>query len=83
MNADDRPQNFEDLLARISPELHQQLRVAVELGKWENGERLSAEQKAQCMELIIAWEHRHLPEAERVAWIDKSGLRKKQQDGGA
>lgn len=83
MNADDRPQNFEDLIARITPELHQQLRTAVELGKWENGERLSAEQRGQCMELIIAWEHRHLPETERVAWIDKSRMRKKQQDGGA
>jgi uncharacterized protein YeaC (DUF1315 family) len=81
MNAGAKPQSFQELLAAITPQLHRQLRTAVELGKWENGERLTAEQTEHCMQLIIGWELHNLPESERVAWIDRSGLNKRKQDG--
>lgn len=75
-NEDSR--SFESLVNSITPQLHGQLKTAVELGKWANGERLTPEQTGHCLQLIIAWEHRNLPETERVAWIDRSGLRKRQ-----
>lgn len=72
-----KPADFEALLAAVTPEVHQRLRTAVELGKWESGERLSPEQREHCLQLIIAWEYRNLPETERVAWIDRSRLNKR------
>ena len=74
MNESDKPQDFEALIASVTPELHQRLKTAVELGKWESGEKLSPRQVEDCLQLIIAWEHRNLPESERVAWIDRSRL---------
>jgi uncharacterized protein YeaC (DUF1315 family) len=52
----------------------------VELGKWENGERLTPVQVEHCLQAIIAWDHLHLPEEARVAFIDRGGLRKSQCD---
>ena len=77
MSEGNKPVDFEALLASVTPELHQRLRTAVELGKWESGEKLSERQVEDCLQLIIAWEYRNLPESERVAWIDRSRLAKR------
>ncbi len=53
--------NFDQLLQAITPEIYQNLRRAIELGKWPNGERLSTEQKENCMQAVIAYEQKHLP----------------------
>jgi len=70
-----KPESFDALLAAMSPELHQQLKTAVELGKWPNGERLNKEQVELCLQAVIAWDERNLPEAERVAYIDRNKLK--------
>jgi len=65
----------EALLARmlevLNPEIVGRLRRAVELGKWPDGQRLSREQVATCLQAVIAWETKHLPEAERTGYIAK------------
>lgn len=63
--------DFRTLIERIDPTVHAALRRAVELGKFPDGTRLTDEQRALCMEAIIAWEHQHLPEAQRVGYIDR------------
>lgn len=73
-NPPDRPDSYHDLLERITPEIHQQLRRAIELGKWPDGGRLSPEQLERCLEAVIAWEQNNLPEEERTGYIDRSGL---------
>jgi len=55
------------------------LKGALELGKWPNGERLSAEQKELCMETIISYEARHLPEDQRTGYIPP-GCKSQQAD---
>jgi len=70
-----KPESFDALLAAMSPEIHQQLKSAVELGKWPNGERLSKEQVELCLQAVIAWDERNLPETERVAYIDRRKLK--------
>lgn len=75
-----KPATFDDLLAGMTPEIHQSLKLAVELGKWPNGDRLSPEQVELCLQAVIAWDIKHLPETERVAYIDRSGLQKRQRD---
>lgn len=79
-NAIPKPDSYEALLAQMTPEIHARLKTAVELGKWDNGERLTPAQLEHCLQAIIAWDHLHLPEQQRVAFIDRSGLRKSQCD---
>ncbi|MEL0028424.1 MAG: DUF1315 family protein [Perlucidibaca sp.] len=65
----------EALLARmlevLTPDIVERLRRAVELGKWPDGQRLSREQVATCLQAVIAWEGRHLAETERTGYIAK------------
>jgi hypothetical protein len=70
-----KPRSFQELLAGMTPEIHQSLKTAVELGRWPNGERLSKEQVELCLQAVIAWDQAHLPEPERVAYIDRSKLK--------
>lgn len=72
-----KPETFEQLLAGMTPEIHASLKQAIELGKWPNGERLTAEQVELCLQAVIAWDLRNLPEHERVAYIDRGDLQRK------
>lgn len=74
---DDIPNSFEELLAAISPEIHSKLKQAIELGRWENGERLSKEQVELCMQAVIAYDERYLSEEEKIGYIDRTKLQLK------
>lgn len=71
------PNSFEELLSSITPEVHSKLKQAIELGRWENGERLSKEQVELCMQAVIAYDEIHLSEEEKVGYIDRSKLQAK------
>jgi len=62
--------NFSDLIGTINPEIHENLKTAIELGKWPDGKRLSKEQKALCLQAIIVYEKEHLPENQRTGFIE-------------
>ncbi len=68
----EKPASWQALLASMTPEIHQRLKTAVELGRWPNGERLTAEQLELSLQAVIAWDQQRLPETERVAYIDRS-----------
>ena len=53
--------NISDLLDSITPEVYANLKRAVELGKWPNGEKLSQQQREHCMQAVIAYERKNLP----------------------
>jgi len=73
----DKPvESLQDIIAMMNPEVHMNLKTAVELGKWADGRKLSAEQIEYCMQAIIAYEEAHLPEEQRVGYIDRTGLKK-------
>lgn len=76
-----RPQSLAELTARISPDLFAELKRAVELGKSGDGSRLTAEQREQCLQLVILYENRHLPEQERTGFNLPSSC--KSQSGAA
>lgn len=64
--------NFEQMAASLTPEVYSRLKESVELGKWPNGEALSREQKALCLEALMTYEIRnHVPEQERIGYIDR------------
>ena len=61
--------DFQQLFDTINPEIYETLKRAVELGKWADGERLSREQRANCMQAVIAYEHKHLSPEERSGYV--------------
>lgn len=63
---------LETMLQLITPEVHGELRRAIELGKWSNGEPLDAEQRARCLQAMIIWEARNLPQEERAGYMEES-----------
>lgn len=65
-----------ELVRSLSPEVVQNLRRAVELGKWPNGERLTAEQKATCLQAVIAYEAEHLPPEQRTGYVPPKPAKK-------
>ncbi len=64
---------FEELVKKLDPDVYRSLRTAVELGKWPDGQSLSASQRELCMEAVIYYENLHgVPEEQRVGFIDRS-----------
>lgn len=75
---DSPPDSFEELLSSITPEIHSKLKLAIELGRWENGDRLSKEQIELCMQAVIAYDETHLNEEEKIGYIDRAKLKAKE-----
>lgn len=63
--------DFEKLIASIDHNTVDSLRRVVELGKFPDGRAVSAEQRALCMEAVLTWEAKHLPEEQRTGYIDR------------
>jgi uncharacterized protein YeaC (DUF1315 family) len=63
---------FDELLQSMNPEIHATMKTAVELGKWADGRRLSAAERENCMQAVIAYDETHLPEDQRVGFIDRT-----------
>lgn len=62
-------QTFVDFSQQLTPELYNNLKTALELGKWPNGSELSLEQKELCMQALISYEATNLAEEDRVGHI--------------
>lgn len=63
--------NKQDILNSLNPEIIAKFRTAIEIGKWENGEKLTDAQRATCMQAVMVWEHEYLPVTERTGYIHK------------
>jgi hypothetical protein len=61
--------NYQDLLNSLTPEVYENLKRAVELGKWPDGRLVTPEQRQHCMEAVIAYEHKHLPPEQHTGYI--------------
>lgn len=60
---------FLEAIGNITPEIYQSLKLAVEIGKWPDGRKLSQEQKELSLQAMIAWEQQNLPEEERTGYM--------------
>jgi uncharacterized protein len=74
--------SLHELIEIMNPEIHMNLKTAVELGRWANGDRLSSEQVENCLQAIIAWEQSYLPETERTGYIDTSAKQSRCETSG-
>ncbi|NND69687.1 MAG: DUF1315 family protein [Halioglobus sp.] len=63
--------DYQQMIEAMSREVYDSLRRALELGKWPDGRRLSAEQRQETMQAVIAWGEMHLPPEQRVGYIDR------------
>jgi uncharacterized protein YeaC (DUF1315 family) len=48
--------NIEQMLASVTPEVFENLKYAVETGKWQNGQRLTEEQRENSLQLVLAYQ---------------------------
>ena len=62
--------DYQHTIETLSREVYQRLKLAVELGKWPNGRRLSARQREEALQAVIAWGELHLSERERVGYLE-------------
>ncbi len=63
--------DYQTLIQSMTPDLYRNLRRAVELGKWPDGQPVTREQRENAMQALIAWGEQHLPEDQRIGFIDK------------
>ncbi|MDC8830879.1 YeaC family protein [Alteromonas gilva] len=48
--------NVEQILAAMTPEVYERLRLAVETGKWPDGNPLNEEQKENCLQAVLLYQ---------------------------
>ena len=65
--------SYLDQIHSMSVDIYENLKRSVEIGHWPDGRELSAEQRINAMQAIIAWGQVHLPEEEQLGYIDKAG----------
>lgn len=61
----------EAVLAALNAQIVDKFRRAIEIGRWENGDKLSDAQRQTCMQAVLIWEHERLPVHERTGYIPK------------
>ena len=61
--------SFNEMINNITPEIYQSLKLAVEIGKWSDGGKLTAEQRELSLQAMIAWEVQNLPEDQRTGYM--------------
>ncbi len=61
--------SFAEMIENITPDIYESLKLAVEIGKWSDGRKLTQEQKELSMQAVIAWELQNLPEDQRTGYM--------------
>jgi uncharacterized protein YeaC (DUF1315 family) len=63
--------DLQHVIACMTPEIYENLKEAIALGRWQDGRRLTAQQLESSLSAVIAYESKHIPETERVGYIDR------------
>ena len=63
--------NYDELIGKMTPQMHQSIKSAIELGKWPDGKKMTAEQLQICMRAVIKYDQ-SLPEEQRTGYIDRA-----------
>ncbi|MGG4607062.1 YeaC family protein [Providencia sp. Me31A] len=66
MSVEVNPEQLEQLLAIMTPEIYERLVTAVELGKWPDGVALTDEQKEHSLQMVMLWQSRHNHDPEHM-----------------
>ncbi len=60
------------LVNSITPTIYRNMQKAVETGRWPDGREVTAEQKQNTLQAIIAYEQIHFPPEQRTGYLPKS-----------
>ncbi|MFK8042574.1 YeaC family protein [Congregibacter sp.] len=63
--------DYQSLIDTLSPDIVARLRQGIETGRWPDGKPVTPEQREHSLQAVIAWEQQHLPQDQRVGYIDK------------
>ena len=74
-----KPESIEALIDEMSAEVYEALKLAVEISKWPDDRRLEEEQRDLCMQAIILFEAKHLPEQDRIGFDLSASCKSKAQ----
>lgn len=61
--------NIDQVAQAMTAQIYESFKAAIAIGKWRDGSNLSEEQREICMQAIIAYEYKNLPEEERVGYL--------------
>ena len=65
------PHTLNNLADQLTSEAVQNLKRMIELGKKPDGQKLSVEDRQSCINVVLLWEAKHLPENKRSGYIDQ------------
>jgi uncharacterized protein YeaC (DUF1315 family) len=72
---------LEQLIKALTPDVYENLKNAVAIGKWPDGRALVNNQRELCMEAIMHYEMTHnVPEDQRVGYIESQCQSSKDND---
>ena len=52
--------DYSQAVSSLTPELITKLKTAIELGRWENGDKMTSEQVESAMQAVMLWEAKNL-----------------------
>jgi len=64
-------ESYEDAIVAMPREVYDRMVDALSLGKWPDGRSITDAQRVDTMKAVILWGQHHLPEAQRIGFIDK------------
>ena len=62
--------NFQQMISQITPDIYNNLKTAIEIGRWPDGRTLTPEQRETSLQAVIAYEAQHVSEDERTGYIE-------------
>ncbi len=62
--------SYRDTVEGMSQEMYKRFLNALELGRWPDGAKMTEVQRNQAMQAVILWGEIHLPEEDRVGFVD-------------
>lgn len=75
-----KPESIGELIDEMSVDLYEALKLAIEISKWPDGNRLEPRQRDFCMQAIILYEAKHLPEQDRIGFDLSASCKSKSQE---
>jgi uncharacterized protein YeaC (DUF1315 family) len=64
-------ESYEDAIVAMPREVYDRMVDALSLGKWPDGRSITDTQRVDTMKAVILWGQHHLPEDQRIGFIDK------------
>lgn len=73
--------DYEQLIKQLNPDMVRNFKRAIEIGKWPDGTKVTAEQREHCMAAVLAYEQKFVDEKDRVGFIDRGSKEEGEQCG--